>query len=136
MRIVVDSYAWVELFIGSMKGEQVRKIMLEAESILTPDITLAELARKFLREGLDEHIINNRLRLIEEISDVIPIDSKIALEAARQYKRLWKKAKIEHLKDPSLFDAIILATAIVNEAKLLTGDKHFKGLEETIWIDD
>jgi predicted nucleic acid-binding protein len=35
---------------------------------------------------------------------------------------------------PSLFDAILLATARTLGAKLLTGDEHFKGIDETIWI--
>ncbi|MGQ9691076.1 MAG: hypothetical protein ACUVQY_07445 [Thermoproteota archaeon] len=41
MRIVVDSYAWVELFIGSEKGRLVKEKLSEADEVYTPDIVLA-----------------------------------------------------------------------------------------------
>jgi predicted nucleic acid-binding protein len=47
---------------------------------------------------------------------------------------LVERAKERKLKAPSLFDAILLATARTLGAKLLTGDEHFKGIDETIWI--
>jgi len=34
----------------------------------------------------------------------------------------------------SLFDAIILATARTLNAKIITGDEHFRDLDETLWI--
>ena len=37
-------------------------------------------------------------------------------------------------KDFSLIDAIILSTAKVHNSKILTGDKHFIGLDETIFL--
>jgi len=50
VKIVVDSYAWIELFAGSDKGEKVRrKYMEKSEEIYTPDIVLAEMARKYIR---------------------------------------------------------------------------------------
>jgi len=48
VRIVADTYAWIELFIGSE----------------TPDIVLAEIARKYLREGVGKGIIIERLKLM------------------------------------------------------------------------
>ena len=47
---------------------------------------------------------------------------------------LSEKAKTERLGGPSLFDAIVLATARLLKAKVLTGDEHFKELPETLWI--
>ena len=38
-------------------------------------------------------------------------------------------------KDFSLIDAIILSAARANNSKILTGDKHFRGLKETIFLD-
>jgi hypothetical protein len=43
-------------------------------------------------------------------------------------------AKKEMQKAPSLFDAIVLATGRVFEAKVLTGDEHFRNLPETLWL--
>jgi predicted nucleic acid-binding protein len=35
---------------------------------------------------------------------------------------------------PSLFDGLILGTARLKDAKVVTADPHFKDLPETIWI--
>ena len=50
--MIFDSYAWVEYFIGSKRGE-VAKEYLEGGEIITPDIVIAEVARKYVREGID-----------------------------------------------------------------------------------
>ncbi|MEM0050310.1 MAG: hypothetical protein QW424_03385 [Candidatus Bathyarchaeia archaeon] len=41
---------------------------------------------------------------------------------------------LEKLRMPSLFDVIILATARALDAKLVTRDEYFKGMDEIIWI--
>ena len=56
MKIVVDTYAWIEIFIGSEKGSKVRDVILNAESVYTPDIVLAEISRKYAREGIAEDV--------------------------------------------------------------------------------
>jgi predicted nucleic acid-binding protein len=81
-----------------------------------------------------EQTILERLATIEETSEITPIDENIALESAKCYLELVDRAKERKLKAPSLFDAILLATARTLGAKLLTGDEHFKGIDETIWI--
>jgi len=135
VRIVVDSYAWIELFIGSSEGEKVRERMLEADRVFTPGIVLAEIARKYHREGVEREAIRERLRLIVETSEIIPIDEEVALESASCYEDLLSRADERGIGKPSLFDAIILATARMREAKVLTGDEHFRELPETLWLD-
>lgn len=132
--IVIDSYAWIEIFIGSVKGEKARETIQNAEEAYTPDVVLAEIARKYMREGVKKQTILERLRTIEETTEITSIDPQIAMETAECHIQLTEKAKKENLKAPSLFDAIILATAKILDAKLLTGDEHFKGLNQTIWI--
>ncbi|MEM0268251.1 MAG: type II toxin-antitoxin system VapC family toxin [Candidatus Korarchaeum sp.] len=136
MRIVLDTYGWVEIFIGSEGGERVRRIIEESEEVYTPTIVLAEVARKYLREGFGEDEILERLDVIDYSSEVVPIDKRIALEASKCYLELTERAKREKLRDPSLFDAIVLATARVLDAKLLSGDEHFKGMDEVIWVSE
>jgi predicted nucleic acid-binding protein len=48
VKIVIDTYAWVELLLGSEKGKKVVEILENAENVCTPSIVLAESARKFL----------------------------------------------------------------------------------------
>jgi len=72
--------------------------------------------------------------LIVKCSQVVNVNFEIAMESAKAYLELMEEAKQEKLRDPGLFDAIVLAVARVCTAKVLTGDEHFKGLKETIWI--
>ena len=134
MKIVVDTYAWIELFIGSEKGRIVKEKLGSAEEVYTPDIVLAELARKYAREGIELSVVEERLSKISEISRIIPIDKGIAMKAAEVDRELKDKAKKACLREPSLVDAIVLATARALNANLITGDQHFKEESETIWI--
>ncbi|MEM2122153.1 MAG: PIN domain-containing protein [Candidatus Bathyarchaeia archaeon] len=134
MKIVVDSYAWVELFIGGGKGGIVKEKLGEAEEVYTPDVVLAELARKYLREGVETQILRMRVSRISEASRIIPVDEEVAVRAAEIDHELRSKARMDKLGEPSLIDAIILAVAEVHEALLITGDEHFKDRPETIWI--
>ena len=135
MKIVIDTYAWIELLIGSEKGNKVKELMENAEEVYTPSTVLAETARKFLREGTDEKTINTWLEIITTASVITQIDSATALEAAKCQLELSQKAKISKQNTPSLFDAIVYATARINQCKIITGDEHFKNLPETIWIE-
>ncbi len=134
MKIVADAYAWVELFSGTTRGEIARKKMVEAESVITPDTVLAEVARKYLREGVEEQRTRGRLSTILEASEPAHIDDETALAAGRAYLQLEGKAREEGLGKPSLFDALVLAVARANDAMVLTGDRHFEGLPETLWM--
>jgi predicted nucleic acid-binding protein len=134
VKIVIDTYAWVELLIGSEEGRKVKELIENADEVYTPSTVLAETARKFLREGVDEKIITSWLEIITAASVITQIDSTIALNAAKCQLELTQKAKISKLNTPSLFDSIVYATAKVNQCKILTGDAHFRNLPETIWI--
>jgi predicted nucleic acid-binding protein len=135
VKIVIDTYAWIELLLGSEKGKKVKELIENAQEAYTPSVVLAESARKFLREGIDEKTIALWLEIIIAASVVTQIDLATALEAANCYVELAKKAKVSKQNTPSLFDALVLATARINKCQILTGDEHFKNLPETIWVD-
>ena len=135
MKIVADAYAWIELFAGTRKGEFAKRQMEEAETVITPDIVLAEVARKYIGEGIKEETTRQRLSTILEASEPAYIDDEIALEAGKAYLQLEKKAKDAGLGRPSLFDGLVLAVARKNKGKILTCDEHFAGLSETIWMN-
>ncbi len=54
--------------------------------------------------------------------------------AGSAYLELEKKAEETGLSKPSLSDAIVLAVARKNDGKVLTGDAHFEGLPDTVWM--
>jgi len=134
VKIVIDSYAWIELFTGSADGNKVKEVLAYADELYTPDIVLAEVARKFFRDGFDDNFINKSLEQITATATIIYIDPKLAMDSAICYQELKKNAQKNKLNTPSLFDAILLATSRLLNAKLLTGDAHFQSLPETIWI--
>lgn len=67
---------------------------------------------------------------------IVPIDKSIAIRVAELDHELKEKAKKASLREPSLIDAMILATTRTLNANLITGDQQFKGGPETIWIGD
>lgn len=134
VKIVADAYAWIEFFSGTSKGRFAKNRMEEAETVITPDTVLAEVARKYLREEVKEEVTRRRLSTILEASEPAFVDDELAIEASKAYFQLQKKAKDEGLKKPSLFDGLVLATARRNDAMVLTGDEHFEGLPETLWM--
>jgi len=134
VKIVVDSYAWIEIFLGSMRGTHAKDVLTKADEVYTPNVVLAEVARKYFREGMKESVILKRLTTITEASDVTPIDITVATEAARGFEELKRTAKRNGLREAGLFDAIVLALARVLKAKILTGDEHLKNFSETLWL--
>ena len=135
MKTVIDSYAWIEHFLGSEKGSKTEEILQNSDEIYTPDIVLAEIARKYIREGVEDNIIQSRLQQIEDASNIVALNADIALLAAKCFLEMQANAKKLKLTLPSLFDAIILAIGRSLNAKILTGDQHFKNLNETLWLE-
>jgi predicted nucleic acid-binding protein len=112
----------------------VKDILESAEEIYTPGTVLAEIARKYLREGASEKTVKARLQTISSASNIADLDVETAMEAARCHSELVAHARNLKLDTPSLFDAIVLGTGRILKSKIVTGDEHFRNLPETIWI--
>jgi predicted nucleic acid-binding protein len=134
LKIVMDSYAWIELFLGSEKGKKVIEIISSADEVITPDLVLAEIGRKYIREGANEEEVKNRLKFIEENSIVACLDADISIEGGKAYLELLEKSKKESKNKPALTDSILLALARKYSAKIVSGDKIFEGMKEVILI--
>jgi predicted nucleic acid-binding protein len=134
LRIVVDSFAWIELFLGSVMGGKVNELVNDSEEAYTPDTVLAELARKYLREGVSEKLVRERLTVVQGASHVLTITSDLAIHASRAFQDLAELAKKRKQRSPGLFDGLVLGAARLKDAKVVTADPHFKDLPETIWI--
>jgi predicted nucleic acid-binding protein len=123
---LIDSWAWVEFFRGSKKGEEIKAyVMDENQEIIISSINLAEIYRLAL-DRFDEETAEKRRRAMISRCYLIPVDKDIAIEGA----------KFRHERDWGLGDALIYATAIREGAKVLTGDPHFKGLKDVIFLGD
>jgi predicted nucleic acid-binding protein len=136
LKVVVDSWAWVEILKLSEAGKSAKKQIERADEAFTPGLVLAELARKYLREGVDPAALKKWLQGISEATEIYGIDVGLAFESAKAAAELVDKAQKEGLGRPGLGDAIILATARAVQAEVLTGDPHFRGIREAIWLGD
>jgi predicted nucleic acid-binding protein len=123
--VVVDSFAWIEYFAGTKPGETVAKY-IESGKALTPTIVLAELSAKYASLGQD---FAPKLRFITLNSRTISLDEQIAADAGAINAE--RKRKIERW---AIADSIVLATARAQKANVLTGDEHFRDLQESIMI--
>ena len=121
--VVFDSWAWWEVVRSSPLGDRLARRYLEAMGVrvLTVDYTLAEIAAKLALLGLGASIPAS-LAVIERASNVLPISVAVAELAASL--RLELRRTDPHA---SLFDAVVLATARLHPATLISGDPCYAG---------
>lgn len=125
----MDSYAWLEYFMGSDAGRGVKQIIdTEADEKLTPSICMAEIYAKVLRTE-DAEKAELRRAFIKSRSALIALDEDLAVEAAKADVTMKKK-----VQGWGLADSIVLSTARDRHAKVVTGDSHFRGLAEAHMI--
>ena len=118
---LLDSFAWIEYFRGTEKGRKVKKV-LENFNCFTPTVVIAEISDKYSREGYS--FWDKDLQFILENSVLLDLDLHIASDAGKMKQLVRKKYKNKF----GLADAIILVSARKINAKVVTGDKHFKPL--------
>ena len=126
MKFIIDAYSWIEYLEGSKEGEKVYEILKSDNEKFVLLITIAEVVSKVKRKKGNfilayESIISN--------AKVIDITPKIAKEAGLFHAEIRKK-------QPSfgIVDAFLITTARFINAKVLTGDKHFKNFKEVMLI--
>ena len=130
-----DTYAWVEYFLGTDKGLKVRALLRE-EGGYTPSIVLAEISRKYLREGVSPEIVGKRLLFIEAMTEIVDITVELALKAGETYLELLQHSKRVKGRTPNLADAIVYSTALLLGEDLVTGDRLFRNLPHVLYIED
>ncbi len=124
---MVDAYAWIEYLDGTARGARVRDFIEESHNhSFTSAVTLAEVVSKFARKGRD---VKLALRALEDNSTILPVDAGLAKLAGEVHAEVRKR-----VHDFGLADAFVLATARSRLSKVLTGDPHFRGLQETVMI--
>jgi predicted nucleic acid-binding protein len=129
-KYILDSYAWIEYFSGTKKGEIVREIIEDkGNEVYTSSLAFAEITIKLLKSGKDPAEAHMFLTLS---SKELPVDTEVAKEAAYLYVEKRKK-----FKDIGIVDVIIMTQARRNGLTILTGDdEYFKGEKNTILLKD
>ena len=123
MSILIDSFAWLEMFQGSKKGEKVLRILKEnAGQIYTSVLNLYEI-RYRVGEIRDIKTADEFIKTIENYTKVLEVTRDIAMKAS--------EVKMGR-KEMGVVDCVVLASARINGLKVLTDDPHFEGLEEVV----
>ena len=120
--ILVDTSAWIEWLIDSTTGARVAEQLPEQTGWLVPTIVQLELAKWLTREVGEDKA--DQVIAFTQVCRVVPLDTEIALAAADACR--------EHKLATA--DAIILATARIIGATVLTCDAHFEGLQGVTYI--
>ena len=126
-KYIVDSWAWIEYFRGSESGAKLNDILDDATTeVHTSSITIAEVVSKTAREGRDP---NAAYEMLLSNSQIIKVNEQISKQAGLLHAKMR-----ETRKDFGIADSIVLASANSLDAKIVTGDAHFKDLKNTVLI--
>lgn len=124
---LIDTYAWVEYFAGSERGKKVKEIIEDENNIIiTPECCLAEIRGWSIREKLD---FDELYSIIRKISDIQCILTQDWLGAALIRSEIRKNRK-----DFGMIDALIMAQQKRMGFKVVSGDPHFKGIKDVIFV--
>ena len=122
-KIVMDAFAWVDYFEGS--NEELANLV-EGNELHTSIFNATEVASKAERSGMDSKEV---LFAISQLSTIHQVDLDSASKIGRYHAKMRKK-----IKDFGLGDCFVLELANRLDAQILTGDSHFKGLDNVIFI--
>ncbi|MEK6834969.1 MAG: PIN domain-containing protein [Nanoarchaeota archaeon] len=126
-KIIVDSFAWIEYLTATNKGSTVKKLIEdENNEIFTHILSLAEISSRLSRSGIKPEESINIISLNSIIINLNNIDST---NAGKLHSEIREK-----IKDFGLVDAFVLLMSRRLNAKVLTGDSHFKNFKEAIMI--
>ena len=113
---LIDSSIWIDYLINGNHKELIEK----EEKLLLATISLIEIKKKLSKLKVPSKEINNKVDYIKKHSIIIDLNEKIAEKAS--------ELVIE--KELPIADSIVYASAVINNAILLTLDNDFRGLDK------
>lgn len=123
MSILVDSFAWLELFQGSVTGRKVLHILKEnVGQIYTSVLNLYEI-RYRVEDIRDAKTADEFVKNVENHAKSLDVTRKIAIEASITKLKMKRMGAV---------DCVVLASARVHGLTILTGDPHFDNIKDVI----
>ncbi len=127
MIYIIDTYAWIEYFVGSKKGEILKKLFLdEKNKFFIVECCLAEIKGWCLRETKD---FDKLFKIVKANSNILTITEYNWIDAAEEK---FEQRKTQ--KTFGLIDAMILTKQKELNCKVISGDKHFKSLNNVLFM--
>lgn len=117
-RILIDSSAWLSYFLA--ENDLSKKFIEDGNHLLmTSVLSIFEIRRKMLIKNAKESKIEEFLKFIKTRSVLIELNEIICNTAAN----------ISFKRNLHTVDSLIYCSAVLNNATLISGDRHFEGLE-------
>ena len=113
---LVDSSGWIEYFTNGPLADEFAPYLEDLPEVVTPTIVIFEVFRVIRRQRSEEEAIEAVAQM--QKTSVVNLDQFIALTAAN--------VSIEY--GLAMADAIVFATAQVQDIQLVTADSDFEGL--------
>ena len=123
--MILDTWAWVEMFEQSRVGLQIRS-QLPSAGIYASALTLAEIVVWCERNGKNPEIC---LRAIKGTASILDATSQNCEAAGTNFGMLRKI-----VPGIGMVDVIIYTQATMNGFELVTGDPHFKKLPNVRFV--
>jgi predicted nucleic acid-binding protein len=120
--IVVDSSGWLEFLTDGPLAEEYAVHLREPSEVITPSIVLYEVYKHSKRLRGEEGGLDASAIMTKTL--IVPLDEETAMEAAD----LSLEYKL------AMADAIVLATARLHNAEVVTSDVDFEGIPGVIYI--
>lgn len=127
---VVDSPAWIGYLQSTPGGLRAARIIEDPESeLVTPEPCLAEVRSWTLREGGKS--FDPMLAVICQNSTIEPVGADLWIRAAEIRHEMRRTRSVYEF---GLLDAVVVAIQRARRCKILTGDSHFKGLKDVVYV--
>jgi predicted nucleic acid-binding protein len=123
VKVLVDTCGWIEWLTNSPLANHFEAALRDVDNLIVPTTVQMELYKWLLRERNMEEAM--RVINYSTQANVVPLTQNIALTAG--------DVAMEH--NLSFADAIVYATAQVNQTTLLTSDAHFKDLAGVRYVN-
>ncbi len=120
---LVDSSGWLEFFTDGPLAGRYEAFLSNPSEIVTPTVVLYEVYKKIRGERSEEHALIAAAQI--QKTRMVPLNETLAMAAADVSLR-------HHL---AMADAIVYATAIANDAELVTSDADFAKLPHVTLLE-
>ncbi len=121
--IIMDSYGWIEYFAGGPLSDKYQKYLADPKNIITPVIVVYEVYKKIKRERGEKAALETLTHITR--TNIVPLDETLAVKAT----------DISLDFRLPMADAIVYASGVIKNCKIVTSDPHFKGLPKVIFIE-
>jgi len=124
---IIDTYAWIEYFDGSRKGEKLQKLLQDEKNIFfTVECCLAEMKGWSLKKNKN---FNDMFKIVRANSRIISITEYDWIHAA---EIRFEQRKLQ--ENFGLIDAMLIVKQKELNCKIISGDYHFKHIKDVMFI--